>query len=142
MCPLRIGCEHALMAYEKLADKDKALALLDRMWEYGITPDEMSYMPAIRACENAGDFERGNKLFKQMRHHTKLMAVDEEVGLDPNKVQNKPPPAEDAPWRIPGQPHVRWKNWEEKDSRLNRLLASGLDDVGKYLEPPDWEPTR
>merc|ERR1711920_25054 len=43
MCPLRIGCEHALMAYEELADYEKALKLLDRMWEYGITPDEMSY---------------------------------------------------------------------------------------------------
>ena len=32
-----------------------------------------NFMPAIRACENAGMFEMGDKLFWQMREQTKLV---------------------------------------------------------------------
>ena len=52
--PLRIGAEHALMACEQGAKWQKAVNLLDMLWDYSIIPNEENFMPAIRACENAG----------------------------------------------------------------------------------------
>ncbi|CAL1153712.1 unnamed protein product [Cladocopium goreaui] len=73
MAPLRIGAEHALMACEQGAKWQKAVNLLDMLWDYSIIPNEENFMPAIRACENAGMFEMGDKLFWQMREQTKLV---------------------------------------------------------------------
>lgn len=100
MAPIRIGCEHAMMSYEKGKLWQQALRLLDEMWEHGVTPNEDSYLPAIRACENAGHFTEADDLFKQMRAQTKLAREAEAVGIDVN--QRPPPKAKDAPWRIPG----------------------------------------
>ena len=51
----------------------QAVNLLDMLWDYSIIPNEENFMPAIRACENAGMFEMGDKLFWQMREQTKLV---------------------------------------------------------------------
>jgi len=99
--PIRIGCEHALMAYEAGAKWEQSLHLLEEMYAHGIDPNEDTFMPIVRACENAGHFEEADKLFWQMREKTKLMKVEEEMVLTaPNK--KKPPQAELTPWRIPG----------------------------------------
>lgn len=100
MCPLRIGCEHALMAYERGAMWQQALHLMDRMWDYGIGPDENTFMPVIRACENGGQMELGDKLFWQMRERTKLLKIEEDVPKNP--LDKYAPKAEPAPWRLPG----------------------------------------
>ena len=99
MAPLRIGAEHALMACEQGAKWQKAVNLLDMLWDYSIIPNEENFMPAIRACENAGMFEMGDKLFWQMREQTKLVKAAEEVGMN---VKREAPRAKAELWRIPG----------------------------------------
>uniref|UniRef100_A0A7S2DLH3 Pentacotripeptide-repeat region of PRORP domain-containing protein n=1 Tax=Alexandrium andersonii TaxID=327968 RepID=A0A7S2DLH3_9DINO len=103
MAPIRIGCEHALLACEKGRLWTKALHLLDKMYDHGMSPNEDSFMPAIRACENAGEFAVGDKLFWQMRERTKLERVAAEVGGSGlEQVGREPPKAKPAPWRLPG----------------------------------------
>lgn len=100
MAPIRIGAEHALMACEKGAYWQKAIHLLDLLWEHGVTPNEDTYLPTIRACENAGMMEAADKLFWQMREQTKLQKVEESMGM--RGTTRQPPKAPDTPWRIPG----------------------------------------
>lgn len=113
MAPLPIGCEHALMALERGSLWKKSLALMDRMYEFGYDVDEKLAMPVIRACENAGEFELGDKLFWQFRESAKMIKAEEE--LDERPVSDKKPPlAPPAPWRLPN--------------------AVALD----AYDPPDW----
>eukprot|EP00933_Yihiella_yeosuensis_P034638 TRINITY_DN28120_c0_g1_i1.p1 TRINITY_DN28120_c0_g1~~TRINITY_DN28120_c0_g1_i1.p1 ORF type:complete len:363 (+),score=53.53 TRINITY_DN28120_c0_g1_i1:67-1155(+) len=100
MVPIRIGAEAALVSCEKGAKWQKAICLLDALWEQSTTPNQDTYLPVIRACENAGEIEKGDFFFWRMREHTKLMKVEEESGVE--TIGAGPPQAEPAPWRIPG----------------------------------------
>eukprot|EP00930_Biecheleria_cincta_P011876 TRINITY_DN11502_c0_g1_i1.p1 TRINITY_DN11502_c0_g1~~TRINITY_DN11502_c0_g1_i1.p1 ORF type:complete len:341 (-),score=46.17 TRINITY_DN11502_c0_g1_i1:76-1098(-) len=101
MAPIRVGAEHALLACEKGALWEKSIHLLEQLWAAGEMPSESSYMPVIRACENAGRVQVADKLFWQMRDQTKLVQVAEETGMGV-VADREPPKAALAPWRIPG----------------------------------------
>mmetsp|Transcript_6735 Transcript_6735/g.25279 ORF Transcript_6735/g.25279 Transcript_6735/m.25279 type:complete len:488 (+) Transcript_6735:101-1564(+) len=128
MVPFKPGSEHALMAMEAGGLWQRALGFLDQLWDRGLyTPTESMYLPAIRACENGGEIERSNKLFKDMRALMKGIDIttkeaEEKDAQRPLLVGpngEKPPLAEPAPWRAP---------WS---------LAAGAYDAPKLLKAPN-----
>lgn len=102
MLPLKAGVKHALMACESGGSGTwtRALALFDRLWEYGEDPDESVYMPTMRALERGGQFNISDQLFWQMRENTKMTKVEDEMGW--KATPRKPPKAIPTPWRLPG----------------------------------------